>query len=389
MHRRPANVPRRLGLQVGPAGVLPAEQFHRAVVQILGVVLKGRHAGDVDVADIYRRQTLDDPVGYDLPGPPAKKNAQRVETRSDEKVLQLGRFAHQGAHVGRKALGTTEELVDASLSCHRYALHGQFEMGRHALPVGRNLPKAKGLGYAPHAPRLGHRLKEAQHQPAHLVAIIGKQARVFDDGHVPPHPLYRLCDQVVVLGGVQGHVDAGHLAQFARPHASAVDHVFGLDLSLVGDHTGHPAPFLLDSGDPGLFQDARAAHPGPFRQCHCGVYRVDAAIFGRVEPGEDVVDMEQGPHLLDLCSRDLLCRDAMPATVVGAAAQAVQLLQVAGDLNIAHCLESAVLSGLLSQPFEQLAGVFRHADVGLCRKTTDNQPGRVPGGSRRQVRLLQ
>ena len=90
---------------------------------------------------------------------------------------------------------TAEELVNSCLKGGRDALHGQLEVGHHPLPVGRDLAKAEGLGNAARAarpraaPGLGHRLKEAQHEPAHLVAVVGEKIGILDDGHVAAHAL--------------------------------------------------------------------------------------------------------------------------------------------------------------------------------------------------------
>jgi hypothetical protein len=44
---------------------------------------------------------------------------------------------------------------------------------------------------------------------------------------------------VKVLAGVQGHVDARQLTDLLGPHASAVDDVLALDVTLARAHAGH------------------------------------------------------------------------------------------------------------------------------------------------------
>ena len=50
-----------------------------------------------------------------------------------------------------------------------------------------------------------------------------------------------LGDEVVVLGGLQRDVDAGRVAELARPHAGAVDDELGLDVAVIGAHAGDDA----------------------------------------------------------------------------------------------------------------------------------------------------
>ncbi len=79
----------------------------------------------------------------------------------------------------------------------------------------------------------------------------------------------------------------------------------------------------------------------------------------------------------------------MSATEIGPPAQAVQPFRVAGDLHIAVRSKARILTGFFPQPLIEIAGVFGHVQVGLARKPADDQPCRVPRGSRRQLRTLQ
>ncbi len=79
----------------------------------------------------------------------------------------------------------------------------------------------------------------------------------------------------------------------------------------------------------------------------------------------------------------------MPATVSGPPSEAIQPLRIAGDLHIAVRSKARILTGFLSEPLIEIAGVFGHVHVSLARKPTDDQPRRVPCGSCRQLCALQ
>ena len=68
-------------------------------------------AGDVDVGP-----AVDDPVRHHAAEAAAGEDADRVEPRGDEVVLQLGRLADDRREIGREALGAAEELLHAGLS---------------------------------------------------------------------------------------------------------------------------------------------------------------------------------------------------------------------------------------------------------------------------------
>ena len=70
-----------------------SQGLDRARPSILGIRLIGMEPVDVHARDVDVRPTVDDPVRHHAPETAAGENADRVEARRDEVVLQLGRLA--------------------------------------------------------------------------------------------------------------------------------------------------------------------------------------------------------------------------------------------------------------------------------------------------------
>ena len=70
-------------------------------------------------------------------------------------------------------------------------------------------------------------LEQPDHDLAGFLANVGAVARIAQDRQQRVHAVDGLGDQVVVLGGLQRHIDAGQAPDLARPHAGAVDDEFG------------------------------------------------------------------------------------------------------------------------------------------------------------------
>ena len=93
------------------------------------------------------------------------------------------------------------------------------------------MPNEKSSGHPVDVPRRAHRLEQAEHQAAALLAEVPVRRRVLQHGQVRVDAVDRLGDEVVVLGRLQRDVHPGRLAELAGPHAGAVDDVLGLDVA--------------------------------------------------------------------------------------------------------------------------------------------------------------
>ena len=90
-----------------------AERLHRARAAVLGVRLVGMQAIDVEAGDVDVGTAVDDPVREHATETAAGEDADRVEARGDEVVLELRRLADDRLQVRREALRTAEELAHA------------------------------------------------------------------------------------------------------------------------------------------------------------------------------------------------------------------------------------------------------------------------------------
>ena len=93
-----------------------AQGLDGALAAILGIGLIGVQPVDVEGGHVHVGRAVDDPVGEQAADAAAGEDADGVEPRGDEVVLELGRLADDGAQVGREALRAAEELLDAGLA---------------------------------------------------------------------------------------------------------------------------------------------------------------------------------------------------------------------------------------------------------------------------------
>ena len=128
-------------------------------------------------------------------------------------------------------------LMPASLD-HRHPGDGALQVRRHPVPVGCDLTEREVRRDAGYLPRRADRLEQPEHQPAALLPVVAVVGGVLQHRPAAVHPLDRLGQQVVVLGGLQRDGHPGQLAEFPRPHAGAVDDVLGLDVAARGADAG-------------------------------------------------------------------------------------------------------------------------------------------------------
>ena len=324
------------------------------------------------------------------PDAAAGQDADRVQPGGDEVVAQLGRLADDRLQVGREALRPAEELADADVERDRHAAHRLLDVRPHAIPVGADLAEREVGRDAVDLPRRAHRLEQADHQPADLLAEVAVRARILEHRPRRVEAVDLLGDQVVVLGGLQRDVDARPRAELAGPHAGAVDDVLGLDRPRAVVDAGDRAAMRRDAGDGDALDDRRALLAGASGERHRHVDRVHAAVVGDVEAGEDVVGAGEREHLGDLGGRDLLHVDAAVAVERRDPPVLLEPIRVGGELDEADRLEPGRLPGLGLEPRVQVARVLAHLGRGLRRRAErHHQPGRVPRRAGRELVALE
>ena len=386
MQRRQLRPARGLHLLVGVVrGVHPAEALDRAGRAVLRVALVGLQPVDVEARHIDRRVTRGDPLRDRAAHPAAGEDADRVEPGGHEVAAHLGRLADHRLKVGGEALGAAEELPDADLVRHRDAAHRGLEVRAHAVPVRRQLEERRGVGDPVDLPRRAHRLEEADHQAAALLAEVAEVGRVLEHRERLGDLVELLGDQVVVLGRLQRHVDAVLLGELPRPHAGAVHDDLALDVAVRRVDAGDRAVLRRHRSDRHALEHRRALQARALRQSHRHVDRVGAAVLGHVEAGEHVVDTCDGEHLLHLAGGDLLHVDAAVPVERRHAAVLLQARGVGRDLDEADGCEPGRLPGLGLEPRVEVARVLPELGRGLRgRPEGDHEAGRVPRGAGRE-----
>ena len=367
-----------------------AERLDGALAAILRIGLVLVQAVDVDAGHIGVGRAVDDPVRKQAADAAAGEDADRIQPSGDEVILELGRFADDRAQVGREALRTAEEFLDPGFERDRNAAHRLFQIGRHAIPIGWNLAEGEILRNSVDMPWRADRLEQADQQAADFLAEVAVGRRVFEHRHRRREARDRLGDQVVVLGRLVRDGDAVALAELARPHACAVDHILRLDIARLRAHAGDPAVLLQHAGDAHALDQARACHARAPGERHGHVHRIGAAVIGDIEAGENVVDARERKQRLHLRRRNLLHVDAAPAVEGGDPAILFEAVGVGGDLDEPDRIESGGLAGLRFQAAIEIAGVFPQLGRRLGGGAeSDDQPGRVPRRARGEPIALQ
>ena len=267
VQRREPDVPRGLGLAVGPGdGVVEPEDLGNAAAQpgLVGGVR--REAAHVDPDEVHRRLAVDDPLGQRSAGPARRRDADRVEAGPDEVAGQPGRLAQQELVVGREALGTVVELADPDVLQGGDALDGSVHEDREVVPVlVEELELERVRDLRGRHPGLGHRLEAADHQSADLLLDVDVAVGVAQDRQVGVHTLELVGDDVEVLGRVQRDGDADLVAERLGPLARTVDDDLGLDVTGVRAYAGD-APSARGRGRVDAERPARARARAP-RPC--------------------------------------------------------------------------------------------------------------------------
>ena len=367
-----------------------AQRLDRAGRPVLGVDLVAVQPVDVDAGHVHVRAAVSDPLRNHPADPAAGQDADRVQPGGDEVVLQLWRLTDDRLQVGGEAFRAAEQLLDSGLLDHRHPGDGALQVRRHPVPVGGDLTEREARRDPGYLPRRADRLEQAKHQSAALLPVIAVVGGVLQHRPAAVHPLDRLGQQVVVLGGLQRDAHPGQLAEFPRPHAGAVDNVLGLDVAARGPDPGDSTAVAEEASDSDALDDPGALHPGAPGQRHGHVDRVDPAVGRDVEGGQHVVDPGQREQGGDLARRDLVHLHAAQPVERRNAPVLLQPTPLDGEFDQPALLQAGREASLRFQPGVQVPGVLPQLGRRLRgRAEGGHQPGRVPGGARGQPVALQ
>ena len=261
------------------------------------------------------------------------------------------------------------------------------------IKIFRQLIEAEIFGNPVHAPGLCERL-ECPHQ--HLAGIfLVIHAFIRDTEHRQlPQAVDSLGDDVEMLAGMQGHIDAGHLPDVAGPHAGAIDNVIRGDRSFIAGimapgHTGYPIARLLDRRYLDAFDNRRAHPAGALCQCVGNVGRIALPVLRQIDRAGNVVDIEMRVLILDVGSGNLL--DLNPEGSGHGRKPEDFLPSFLGQRNGngAGALEAGCDTSLLFETVVEFLGVFRQPRHVLGLAQLGDQARSMPGGAAGQLLALQ
>ena len=203
------------------------------------------------------------------------------------------------------------------------------------------------------------------------------------------HLVHRLGHQVVVFHSEHWKFESAHAANFTRPQATGIHHMFGVDdMVLVGDHIPRAVLALGKSGDPrvGVHLGATILGANGIGVCDAvGVYR--ALVF--VEQGSDeVLLFEQWIEFLCFLHRDDFHVHPEVTTSSLGHPQPVESLWCVGQLQTTWQVDAAVLTRFLFDLFVQIHRVLLQARHVRVTIQGVHATSGVPSGTRGELLAL-
>ena len=343
------------------------------------------HPGDVDVG-----APVDNPVCERAPDAAAAENADRIQSRRDEIVANLGRLAEAWREIGREALGSAKELLHARVERRGHALHCRLEERRHPFPIRIDLAEREIVRDRIDVPRRAYRFEHPDHQAAAFLAKVSMRRRILDHRPRPRHARNRLGQQVVVLGRLQWNRDSMPLAELPRPRAKAVDDDIAGDVSARGLDADNAATLHDDIDDRCVLDDPHALHPRTGCQRHRYVDRIGATVVLHVEAGEDVVGTRERKQRRDFSRRDFLHVDAAMPIECGDPPIFLEPVAIGGDFNETDRTKAGRLAGLRFEACIEIARVAAERGRRFRRRAEcADEARRMPCRSRRELRALE
>jgi hypothetical protein len=199
----------------------------------------------------------------------------------------------------------------------------------------------------------------------------------------------RLGDQIVVLGRLQRYVDAGHAADGSRPHARAVDHDLGMNLSRVGFDADHAAMIAQYPGHGRILENScapEARAPGE-RLRHIG--GIHARVVRKVERRLQIAHVGERPHLVDLRGRYFVRLDPEAMRHMHAPAHFLRFVRGHRQLDRSAIDDPRRLARLGFEPAIQILRILRQFRLSFRISQRGEESGRVPGGAGGELSAFQ
>ena len=198
----------------------------------------------------------------------------------------------------------------------------------------------------------------------------------------------RVGNDVMVLHGEHGKLQAHHAADLARPQAAAVDDVLGVDAALVGLDVPGQIRTLADREHAGEPIDFRPELAGRCRIGLGGPGRVEVAAVGPPQGAGEELLLKQTVESLGFLDRDDLGVHPEIASPAADQVQRIHLALVCGQHQPAVRVQPAGQAREVLELAVEVDGVFLQArDVGVAVEGV-HAAGGVPGGAGGEFALL-
>ena len=151
--------------------------------------------------------------------------------------------------------------------------------------------------YAGLAPGDGVGLPTADGQAADLRFDVDQMIGIAHGRQIGRHIGDLVGQQVLVLQRHNGHVDAGHQADVAAPHACCIDDLVTAYAALIGFDGGDAQPLALQAGHGDALPDFDAAVAGALGQGLRQGGGIDIAVAGDESRAQDAVSTHEREQL--------------------------------------------------------------------------------------------
>ena len=184
---------------------------------------------------------------------------------------------------------------------------------------------------------------------------------------------------VVVLAGVQWHVDPGKTTQVPRPQTGRIDDELRLNVAPVRGYSAHTALVVVNIDHLYVFQAKCPALPGALDECRHHVHRTRMPVLGDPTAAHQPLGLEQWVDGSDFIHGDHVDPGNAESIVHGG--NALQLLEARfamGNAETAHLPEARRLLRLLLQLVDEPHGVFAQPGVALVGAHGADQSRSMP-----------
>ena len=137
-----------------------------------------------------------------------------------------------------------------------------------------------------------------------------------------------------MLDRLQWDRDTCKCPELFCPHTGTIDHVLGLNVSLIRDDSCHATLHPRDAGHGYPLEHFRSQQTRSLCQRHGHIHRIGTTLVGGVKPGNDLTGIKLGPDVRDFLRRDFFALDPHQLHEVGLPTELVRPFRSARSLEV-------------------------------------------------------